>query len=183
MIDSDVLAREVVAAGTSGLAAVVDEFGTDILASDGSLDRSALGRIVFADHGARRRLEAIVHPRVRQRAAVLTAHAAAADPDAVVVQVIPLLVETGQTTAFDVVVVVDVRPEVQLDRLSRQRGLTEAEARQRVAAQASRADRLAAADEVIDNSGSRAELDAAADALWCRLRRRSGSPPEHEEVR
>ena len=118
---------------------------------------------MFSDRNARRDLEAIVHPRVRTRAAELTA---SAPPDSVVVQVIPLLVETGQADDFDQVVVVDVEPSVQLARLSERDGFSEAEAAARVAAQADRGLRLQAADVVIDNSGTPDDLAAAVDRLW-----------------
>lgn len=167
IIDADLLAREVVEPGTPGLAAVVARFGTGVLAADGRLDREALGRTVFTDERARRDLEAIVHPAVRARA---TALEEAADPDAVVVHVIPLLVETGQQDAFDVVVVVDVEPDRQLDRLRRRNGLDPAAAQARVAAQVSRADRLRAADVVLDNNGSRDQLVRQVDRLWRDLR-------------
>lgn len=163
LIDADLLAREVVAPGTPGLAAVVARFGTGILASDGSLDRAALGRLVFADPAARRDLERIIHPAVRSRAAELVASAPAGS---VVVQMIPLLVETGQADAFDLVVVVDVPTHLQTQRLISRDGLNAAQAEARLAAQAARAQRLAAADVVIDNSGSPAALRAAVDAFW-----------------
>ncbi|HEY3408988.1 MAG TPA: dephospho-CoA kinase [Propionicimonas sp.] len=163
IIDADVLAREVVAPGTPGLAAVSERFGAGVLRSDGSLDRGALGRIVFADPLARRDLEAIIHPAVRARAAALTA---AAPRGAVVVQVIPLLVETGQQGNFDRVVVVDVDPDVQLSRIVRRDGLSEAEAQARLSAQASREARLAAAHVVLRNNGTRDDLAAAVDRLW-----------------
>jgi dephospho-CoA kinase len=166
IIDADLLAREVVEPGTDGLREIEARFGSGLI-RDGVLDRAALGRLVFADAEARRDLEAIIHPAVRARAAELTALAA---PDAVVVQVIPLLVETGQQTAFDLVVVVDVEPEIQLIRLQQRNGLSPAEAEARVAAQASRTDRLGAADVVIDNSGSRVDLAPQLDRLWSRLR-------------
>lgn len=170
VVDADVLARDVVEPGTPGLAAVVERFGDGVLGSDGRLDRAALGRIVFADPGARRDLEAIVHPAVRARAAQLEAEAPA---DAVVVQVIPLLVETDQHDDFDVVVVVDVDPEQQLDRLRRRNSLDTDAARARMAAQAARHERLAVADVVVDNSGAPAELDRQIDALWAHLRTRA----------
>jgi dephospho-CoA kinase len=163
IIDADVLAREVVAPGTPGLAAVRERFGAGVLRSDGSLDRGALGRIVFGDPLARRDLEAIIHPAVRVRAAALTA---LAPEGAVVVQVIPLLVETGQQGNFDQVVVVDVDPEVQLSRIVRRDGLNEAEAQARLRAQASRGARLAAAHVVLRNNGTRDDLAAAVDRLW-----------------
>jgi dephospho-CoA kinase len=167
IVDADVLAREVVDPGTPGLAAIERRFGPDVLRTDGRLDRAALGAIVFDDPEARRDLEAIVHPAVRARAAQLTR---AAPPDAVVVQVIPLLVETGQQKAFDRVVAVDVDPEVQLQRLVRRSGLPVDQARARINAQATREQRLAAADDVIDNNGTVEQLRAAVDRLWARLR-------------
>lgn len=156
IIDADLLAREVVRPGTDGLAAVVHRFGTSMLTADGELDRAALGAMVFAEPAARADLESIIHPRVRVRAAELTARAAV---DVVVVQVIPLLVETGQAGAFDCCVVVDVDPETQLRRLINRSGWSEAEARSRIDAQASRDERLAAATWVIDNSGAPDALD------------------------
>jgi len=154
IIDSDLLAREVVEPGTDGLARIVGRFGDQVIA-DGRLDRAALGRIVFADPQARRDLEAIIHPAVRRRAAELEA---AAGPDAVVVQMIPLLVETRQQNSFDAVIVVDVPEQVQRDRLMARNGLSEQEADARIAAQATREQRLAAATVVIDNSGDLADL-------------------------
>jgi len=163
VIDADRLAREVVEPGTAGLAAVVRRFGPGALTFDGRLDRPAMGRTVFADPRARRDLEAIIHPAVRARAAELTA---AAPDGSVVVQMIPLLVETGQTDAFDLVVVVDVPTHLQTQRLISRDGLDPAQAEARLAAQAARAQRLAAADVVIDNSGDPDELRAAVDRLW-----------------
>jgi dephospho-CoA kinase len=175
VIDSDVLAREVVAKGTDGLAEVVEAFGNGVLTAEGELNRPALGRIVFSDAEARRRLEAITHPRVRARAAEIEAQAPA---DAIVVHDIPLLVETGQADKFDVVLVVDVPVEVQLDRLTSQRGMTEAEATQRIASQASRDERLAVADLVVDNSGTLADLDRRLDEIWATLLTRAGHGPD-----
>ncbi|RZT26418.1 dephospho-CoA kinase [Kribbella sp. VKM Ac-2569] len=175
VIDSDVLAREVVARGTDGLAEVVDAFGPGVLTADGELDRPALGKIVFGDETARRKLEAIIHPRVRARAAEIEAGAAA---DAIVVHDIPLLVETGQADRFDVVLVVDVPVEVQVQRLTAQRGMTDEEAKQRIASQASRDDRLAAADVVVGNSGSLADLDRRLDEVWDTLEHRQGHGPD-----
>ncbi|HET9829629.1 MAG TPA: dephospho-CoA kinase [Nocardioidaceae bacterium] len=155
VIDSDRLAREVVEPGTPGLAAVVDAFGGDVLADDARLDRPALGARVFADELARKRLEAILHPLIRARAAELES---AADPDALVVHDIPLLVETGQAAAFDAVLVVDVPVETQVERMVQDRGWTREDARARVAAQASREQRRAAATYVIDNTGTHDDL-------------------------
>lgn len=163
VIDADVLAREVVEPGTPGLAAVVQRFGREVLTEDGQLDRPALGQIVFADEAARRDLEAIIHPAVRARAAAIEAAAAS---DAVVVHVIPLLVETGQHDDFDVLVVVDVEPELQLSRLQDRNGLDPTAAQARVAAQVSRQERLRVAHVVLDNSTTRAELSRQVDRLW-----------------
>ncbi|WP_328994766.1 dephospho-CoA kinase [Kribbella sp. NBC_01245] len=166
VIDADLLAREVVAPGTDGLREVVEAFGNEVLTAEGALDRPALGKLVFGDEPARRKLEAIIHPRVRARAAEIEA---AADPDAVIVHDIPLLVETGQADRFDLVLVVDVPPEVQLARLVANRGMSEDEARARIASQATREQRLAAADVVLPNDGPLAELDARIDEVWPRL--------------
>lgn len=169
VVDADLLARAVVAVGTPGYAEVVATFGPTVLAADGSIDRAALATIVFADEALRRRLEAIVHPRVRVAARSAEAAAVAADRTAVVVHVIPLLAETGHSSEYDRVVVIDVEPAVQLERLVRDRGMDPSEAQQRIDAQASRADRLAIADDVLVNDGSLAELDEHAVALWRRL--------------
>lgn len=166
VIDSDVLAREVVEPGTPGNAAVIDHFGTAVLAADGSLDRTALARRIFDDGPAREALNAIVHPLIR---AAAVAREIAAGDVAVVVHVIPLLVETGQQDSFDVVVVVSTRPEVQLRRLTASRGLTGAEAESRIAAQAPLADKIAVADHVIVNDGSLADLRRRADDCWAWL--------------
>jgi dephospho-CoA kinase len=163
VIDSDRLAREVVEPGTEGLAEVVAAFGPEVLGPDGALDRPALGRRVFGDEAARRRLEAIIHPRVRARSAELIA---AAPPDAVVVNDIPLLVESGVGAGFDVVVVVAASEETRLRRLARSRGMSADEARSRMAAQATDEQRRAAADVVLDNDGSLEDLRAAVDRLW-----------------
>ncbi len=155
VIDADLLAREVVEPGTDGLADIVAAFGADVLDAEGRLDRPALGAVVFADEARRRVLEGIVHPRVRARAAEIEAAAA---PGALVVHDIPLLVETGQADAFDAVVVVDVPTQVQVERMVELRGMSRADAEARVAAQATRGERLAAATYVLDNTGTRAEL-------------------------
>lgn len=166
VIDSDVLAREVVAAGMPGLADVLAAFGPGVLTDEGHFDRAAMGRRVFGDEPARRRLEAIVHPRVHARAAQIEA---AAPSDAVVVHDIPLLVETGQGQDFDVVVVVDVPNEVQVERLVGQRGMAADQAQARIAAQVGRDERLAAATHVIRNDGTLEQLRAAVDDLWSGL--------------
>jgi dephospho-CoA kinase len=165
VIDADVLAREVVEPGTPEIAAIINRFGEQVV-SDGRLDRARLAQIVFADPLARRDLERIVHPAVRARAAELEQAAAT---NAIVVHVIPLLVETGQQQDFDLVVTVDVDHETQIQRLMARNGFTRAEAESRIAAQASREDRKIAADVVVDNTGSLAQLRARIDALWGEL--------------
>jgi dephospho-CoA kinase len=166
IVDADLLARQAVVPGSQGLAEIVDQFGASVLTDSGELDRAALGEIVFADPDARARLNAIVHPRVRELAAQAEQ---AAGPEAVVVHVIPLLVETGQQEAFDLVVVVDVDPDRQVRRVGRRDGLSAAQVEARMAAQASREQRLAAADVVLDNNGSPEELAAQVAELWERL--------------
>jgi dephospho-CoA kinase len=163
LVDADVIARDVVEPGTEGLRRIVDAFGPDILDQGGWLDRARLGGIVFADPARRDVLNGIVHPLVRARAAELLA---AADAGSIVVQDIPLLVETGQGSSFHLVVVVDAPEELRVQRMTAQRGMAEAEARSRMAAQATREERLAAADVVLDNAGSREEIMARADRLW-----------------
>jgi len=170
VIDADKLAREVVEPGTDGLAEVVEAFGADVLAADGSLDRPALGARVFGDDAARARLEAIIHPRVRARGTELEA---AAGPDDVVVHDIPLLVETGQADRFDGIIVVDAPVEAQVERLVGRRGMAEAQARERIAAQASREQRTGVADWVVDNTGSLDDLEAAVARVWKELRARA----------
>jgi dephospho-CoA kinase len=165
IIDADVLAREVVEPGTPGLAAIIERFGPQVL-TDGRLDRAHLAEIVFADPAARRDLERIVHPVVRARAAELERAAGSA---AVVVHVIPLLVETGQQGNFDLVVTIDVDHETQIQRMMARNGFSRAAAESRIAAQAAREDRRAAADVVLDNSGDVAQLKDQIDALWAVL--------------
>ena len=173
VIDADVIAREVVEPGTAGLGEVVEAFGPGVLRPDGALDRPRLGDIVFADPELRSRLNAIVHPRVASRMAELER---AAGPGAIVVHDVPLIAENGRAGAYDVVVVVDAPPKMQAERLVRQRGMTPEQAGARMAAQASREQRLAIADIVIDNSGSLAELDRQVGDLWAELRRRAAEP-------
>jgi dephospho-CoA kinase len=166
VIDADVLARDVVAKGAPLLDEVADRFGPSVLAADGSLDRAALGRVVFADPAARQDLEALIHPAVRRRAAELQS---AAPAGAVVVHVIPLLVETGQSDRFDLVVVVDADEATQLVRIRTRDDLDESAGHARIAAQATREHRLGAADVVIDNSGTPADLERQVSRLWQRL--------------
>jgi dephospho-CoA kinase len=172
VIDADAIAREVVAPGTDGLAEVVEAFGKEILRADGELDRPALGDIVFADPELRGKLNAIVHPRVGARMAELER---GAGPGAIVVHDVPLIAENGLAGGYDLVVVVDVPPRIQVERLVRYRGMTREQAQARMAAQASREQRLAIAGIVIDNSGSLAELDRQVGDLWAELRRRAAA--------
>ena len=172
LVDSDVVAREVVEPGTDGLAAVVERFGAGVLRDDGTLDRPALGALVFGDDAARADLNAILHPRIRARAGELRAAALASDPDAVVIDVIPLLVESGQADRFDEVIVVDVPVEVQVERVMERNGLSRAEVEARIDAQASREERLAVATHVVDNAGSLTDMECQVDALWAELSRR-----------
>lgn len=166
VIDADLLAREVVARGTPGLAAVVAEFGEDVLTPDGDLDRPRMGELVFSDPDARRRLESIVHPLVFERIVELESEAS---EDDVVVHDIPLLAESGRAGTFDAVVVVDAPHEVQVDRMVRRRGMTTDEAESRIAAQAPREERLALATHVITNSGSLAQLRSRVEDVWADL--------------
>jgi dephospho-CoA kinase len=166
IIDYDLLAREAVAAGTPALAAIVERFGSGVLLSDGTLDRPALGAIVFGDESARRELEAITHPAIGELA---WARDGAAPENAVIVHDHPLLIEVGLDELVDLVVVVDVPEDAQVDRLVELRGMSEADVRARIAAQSDRESRLAAADIVIDNSGSPEDLVASVDDLWTRL--------------
>ncbi|MDN0194879.1 dephospho-CoA kinase [Streptomyces sp. S.PNR 29] len=177
LIDADRIAREVVAPGTPGLAAVVEAFGEEILAEDGTLNRPALGSIVFADPEKLAVLNSIVHPLVGARSRELEEAAA---EDAVVVHDVPLLTENGLAPLYDVVVVVDAPPTTQLDRLVRLRGMTEQDARARMAAQATREQRLKIADIVIDNDVPLERLEQRVKEVWAELHRRahaSQQPP------
>ncbi|MFF5027165.1 dephospho-CoA kinase [Streptomyces collinus] len=173
LIDADRIAREVVAPGTPGLTAVVEAFGPDVLTPDGSLDRPGLGSIVFADPGKLATLNAIVHPLVGTRSRAL--EDAAAD-DAVVIHDVPLLTENGLAPLYDLVIVVDTSPETQLDRLVRQRGMTEHDARARMAAQATREQRREIADIVIDNDVPLDTLRKRVAEVWDELTRRAQEP-------
>ncbi|MFJ5844422.1 dephospho-CoA kinase [Streptomyces sp. NPDC092903] len=172
LVDADRIAREVVEPGTPGLAALVEEFGTGILAPDGTLDRPKLGSIVFSEPDRLAALNAIVHPLVGARSAELER---AAGPGSVVVHDVPLLTENGLAPLYDLVVVVDAAPATQLDRLVRLRGMTEADARARMAAQATREERLAIADLVIDNDGPVEALAPQVREVWAELERRAAA--------
>ncbi|MCB5274933.1 Dephospho-CoA kinase [Arthrobacter sp. SO5] len=163
VVDADALARAVVEPGTPGLARVVDAFSSSVLMPDGGLDRPRLGALVFGNPERLAVLNGIIHPLVRERAAAL---AAGAPKGAVVVQDIPLLVETGQGANFHLVVVVDAPDGVRVLRMVQHRHMSEDDARARMAAQASREGRLAAADVVLENSGAKEELRDAVDRLW-----------------
>jgi len=178
LIDADMAAREVVVPGSPGLAQIAGAFGDGVLRPDGSLNRERLGEIVFGDPGLRAKLNEIVHPLVREwmHTAERAAVRAAGPPGPVVVHDVPLLAESRGKEGFDVVIVVDVPPELQVERLVSQRGMTPEQARARMAAQASRDQRLAVADLVIDNSGSLADLDRRVAEVWADLQRRVAAP-------
>ena len=173
VVDADRLAREALDPGTPGLAAVVEEFGPGVLHPDGTLDRPALGRLVFADDARRAALEAIVHPYVGRRSAQLRA---AAPPDSVVVHDVPLLVENHLEAGYDVVVVVEAGEDVRLARLADSRGMSAEEARSRMAAQATDDQRRAVADVVLTNDGDLDALARQVDSLWDRLTRDAAGP-------
>jgi len=179
LIDADMAAREVVVPGSPGLAQIAGAFGDGVLRPDGSLNRERLGEIVFGDPGLRAKLNEIVHPLVREwmHTAERAAVRAAGPPGPVVVHDVPLLAESRGKEGFDVVIVVDVSPELQVERLVRLRGMLPDQARARMAAQASREQRLAVADVVIDNSGSLADLDRRVAEVWAGLERLAGQPP------
>ena len=166
VIDHDLLARQAVAPGSDGLALVAAEFGADVVGRDGTLDRPALGAIVFADPEARTRLNAIVHPIVRRLADDAEAAVRTDDPGAVVVHEIPLLVETGQTADFDLVLVVHASEEVRVERLMRERGLSRVQALARIRAQATDEDRLAAATVVLAGGSTIHDLRRQVDTFW-----------------
>lgn len=173
VFDADALARKVVEPGTPGHDAVAERFGANVLLPGGGLDREALASIVFADPAARRDLEAIVHPEVRRLFAEGCDEYR--DTDRVVVFSAPLLVETGMHSAFEVLVVVSTTVETQLERLLRDRGLSEEQVRARIDAQAPLEAKAAVADVIVDNEGSIEELVGQVDRLWSDLRARAGA--------
>ncbi|MGA5125958.1 dephospho-CoA kinase [Streptomyces pseudogriseolus] len=173
LIDADRIAREVVEPGTPGLAAVVQAFGEEILAEDGSLDRPRLGALVFGDPEKLATLNSIVHPLVGARSRELEK---AAPEGAVVVHDVPLLTENGLASLYDVVIVVDASTRTQLDRLVRLRGMSETDARARMAAQATREQRRAIADVVIDNDVPLDALERRVKEVWAGLVRRAREP-------
>ena len=175
LIDADVAARKVVEPNSPGLAQIAAAFGDEVLRPDGSLNRERLGEIVFADPGLRAKLNAIVHPLVREWMQEAEHRAVQTDGDAIVVHDVPLLAESRGKAGFDAVIVVDVPPNLQLERLVSQRGMAAEQASARMAAQASREQRLAVADIVIDNSGSLDDLDRRVAEVWADLERRAAT--------
>ena len=174
LIDADKIAREAVEPGTPGLAAVVEAFGPEILTPEGTLDRQKLGSIVFADADRLATLNAIVHPLVGARSQELEK---AAGQDAVVIHDVPLLTENTLAPLYDLVIVVDASPETQLERLVTRRGMAESEARARMTAQATREQRRAIADLVIDNDGPLEQLEPQVRKVWAELTRRAAGEP------
>ena len=174
LIDADVAAREVVVPGSPGLARIAEVFGAEVLRPDGTLNRERLGEVVFGDPGLRTKLNEIVHPLVREwmQGAEQAAVQASEPPGPVVVHDVPLLAESRGRAGFDVVIVVDAPPELQFERLVSLRGMPPDQVRARMAAQASREQRLAVADVVIDNSGSLDDLDRRVADVWGGLQRR-----------
>lgn len=170
VVDADRVAREVVEPGTPALAQIAEAFGPGVIAADGSLDRPALGAIVFSDEDARLRLNAITHPAVLRTSTERFRAAGEADPDAIVVYDVPLLVESSNAYPFDLVVVAHASAGTRIQRLVELRGMDEGEARRRVGAQATDEERLAVADVVIDTDGSLEQTIEQTDALWERLR-------------
>ncbi|WP_168702233.1 dephospho-CoA kinase [Gordonia paraffinivorans] len=187
IIDADKIAREVVEPGTEGLEKLVEAFGSDILSADGSLDRPALAAKTFVDEESRKKLNAITHPLIGARTQELLE---AAPEDAVVVQDIPLLVENHTAPFFHLVVIVHADEDVRLHRLTTMRGVDEADARARIAAQATEEQRRAVADVWLDNSGTPEELAAAAAEVWDRrlvpfeanVRARRAAEPDPELI-
>jgi dephospho-CoA kinase len=175
LIDADVAAREVVEPGTPGLGQIAAVFGPGVLLPDGRLNRERLGQLVFADDDLRAKLNAIVHPLVHERTQQLEQQAAATvGPGGIVVHDVPLLAENRLQSGFDTVIVVDAPDDQRLQRLIETRGMTAEHARERMAAQASRDQRLAIADIVIDNSGTLADLDQRVADVWSVLRDLAG---------
>jgi dephospho-CoA kinase len=174
VVDADQVAREVVERGTPALARIAEEFGDGVIASDGSLDRAALGALIFSSPEKRAALNAITHPAVGIRSHELFAAAAAADPDAIVVYDVPLLIEAGRTDEFDLIVVVNASTETRLNRMVELRGMTRDEAMHRINSQATNTERLAVADVVIDSNGTVEQTLEQADALWAKLSARVG---------
>jgi len=174
VVDADQVAREVVEPGTPALARIAREFGDSVIASDGSLDRAALGSLIFRSPEKRAALNAITHPAVAERSQELFAAAAAADPDAIVVYDVPLLVDAGRADEFDLIVVVNASTETRIARMMELRGMTRDEAMHRINSQATNTERLSIADVVIDSNGTLEQTLSQADALWEKLSARVG---------
>jgi dephospho-CoA kinase len=172
IVDADQVARQVVEPGEPALTRIAEEFGPGVIAADGSLDRAALGAIVFSDPEGRQRLNAITHPAVLDRSRALFAAAGEADPEAIVVYDIPLLVEAGRSDEFDLRVVVHAATETRVSRMIELRGMTREEALHRINSQATDTDRFAIADVVIDADGTLEHTLEQTDALWENLRAR-----------
>ena len=164
-IDADQVAREVVMPGSNGLTAVVNEFGVEVLTSDGELDRQELGRRVFADAKKRKSLEAILHPLIKARTSQLIQEST----KEIVVYAVPLLVEVNVDYPFDMILTVEANPELQIERIVRSRGLSEQEAAARLAAQATKIERAERADFVIDSSGTHTQLETQVQLLWAKI--------------
>ena len=177
VVDADQIAREVVEPGTPALARIAEEFGPEVIAPDGRLDRAALGAVIFADEAKRRILNSITHPAVLELSQQRFAEAAAADPGAIVVYDVPLLSEARGKAEFDVVVVVSAPEEVRIERMVSLRGMTHAEAESRIRSQVPEADRRALADILIESGGSLDETLAQADAVWDQLAQRAVGGP------
>ncbi|MCR2827552.1 dephospho-CoA kinase [Microbacterium sp. zg.Y909] len=174
VVDADRIVRDVQAPGSPVLEAIAEAFGSDVLAADGSLNRARLASRVFGDDDAVSRLNAIVHPAVRAESVRRFGEAAAADPGAVVVYDVPLLVEARVDDPWDLIVVAHAPAEMRARRLVELRGMSEADARARIASQVDDDRRLAIADVVIDTTGTLAETLAQADDLWARVGRAEG---------
>ena len=176
VVDADQIAREVVEPGTPALARIAEEFGDSVIASDGSLDRAALGALIFSSPEKRLALNAITHPAVLDRSRALFEAAGAADPDAIVVYDVPLLVDGGRAEEFELIVVVNANTETRISRMMELRGMSHDEALHRLNSQATNTERLAIADVVIDSNGTLEQTLEQADALWEKLSARVGGP-------
>ncbi len=176
VVDADQIAREVVEPGTPALARIAEEFGDSVIASDGSLDRAALGALIFSSPEKRLALNAITHPAVLDRSRALFDAAGAADPDAIVVYDVPLLVDGGRAEEFELIVVVNANTETRISRMMELRGMSHDEALHRLNSQATNTERLAIADVVIDSNGTLERTLEQADALWEKLSARVGGP-------
>lgn len=173
VVDADRIAREVVEPGTPALARIVEEFGPDVLAGDGSLDRAALGAVVFSDPARLAILNGITHPAVRELSHRRFAEAGQSDPDAIVVYDVPLLTEARAADEFDVVVVVSAPEATRIERMVSLRGMSRAEAERRIRSQVPEERRLALADIVIESGGTLEQTLARADEVWLELRERA----------